>query len=230
VLEPDDRQMIDEGEWRWVEEQATGDFSHLLLASSVPFLLVRGLHDLEASVDALTDGRRGRLMAKLGERVRQDAVIDHWAAFQRSFRRLTKLLSDVATGELGTPPRTVVMLSGDVHHCYLVEAGLPAGTRAQSTIWQVVCSAYRKELEPSERIAMKLGNSKTGAVLGRALLRLTGAAASPIGWRIRHAPNYDNQVGVLDLDRERASVCVQTTAGSDWRRPELNVVFEQDLR
>jgi hypothetical protein len=33
---------------------------HLLLASSLPFLLPRGLHDLEAAVERVADGAWGR--------------------------------------------------------------------------------------------------------------------------------------------------------------------------
>ena len=229
VLDPENRQMIDEGEWEWVEDKATGDFEHLLLASSVPFLLVRGLHDLEASVEALTEGRRGKALAGLGERVREGAVLDHWAAFQRSFRRLAQLLEDVATGERGDPPRTVIMLSGDVHHCYLAEVGFASGTNARSSVWQAVCSAYRKQLEPREKKAMKLGNSGVGRAIGRALLRLTGAELPAIGWRLLHDPNYDNQVGVLELSHDHAQLHVLTSAGADWREPVLQTVFERRL-
>jgi len=51
VLDPGGRMMVDGGEWRWIAEQATGDRDHLLLASSVPFVLTPGLHHLEEWIE-----------------------------------------------------------------------------------------------------------------------------------------------------------------------------------
>src|SRR5699024_4545808 len=48
VLEPDRRSMLDRGELAWLAENLTGDVDHLFIATSVPFLLPPGLHDLEA--------------------------------------------------------------------------------------------------------------------------------------------------------------------------------------
>ncbi len=31
--------MLDDDEWSWIEEKATGDFDHLLFGTSLPFLL-----------------------------------------------------------------------------------------------------------------------------------------------------------------------------------------------
>ena len=35
-----DRAMVDDDEWAWIEQQATGDFDHLVIATSLPFALV----------------------------------------------------------------------------------------------------------------------------------------------------------------------------------------------
>src|SRR6185295_5652134 len=121
------------------------------------FLLPPGLHHVEAFDEALTEGAGGRLGAIAGEKLRRLAVMDHWASFQRTFRKLSELLDDIAHGRCGEPPASVVMLSGDVHHCYLAEVGFRSG--AQSRVWQAVCSAFRKELAPEELRVMKLSNS-----------------------------------------------------------------------
>ena len=52
--------MLDQDEWRWIEEHATGDFDHLVLATSLPFLLAPGLHHLEAWNEAVCEGAWGR--------------------------------------------------------------------------------------------------------------------------------------------------------------------------
>ena len=60
-------------EWQWLDEQLTGDVDHLLIATSLPFLLGGGMHHLEAWNEAVAQGAWGKRMAQLGEKIRQDA-------------------------------------------------------------------------------------------------------------------------------------------------------------
>jgi hypothetical protein len=228
-LDPPDRQMIHGGEWKWIVEHAAGKFDHLLLASSLPFFLTPGLHYIEAWDAQLADRGRTRLTRGLGEKIRQTAVMDHWASFQDSFRELCGLLTEIAEGGHGegSAPETIIMLSGDVHHCYLAEVDVPEEARAR--VWQAVCSGYRKDLAMSEKRAMLLGNSRAGTVIARALARMAGVKRSPLDWRIVHDPTYDNQVASLELRPDHAEIHVETTVGSDWRDPDLRTVFKQDL-
>jgi hypothetical protein len=46
VLEEDRRSMLDDTELRWLDEQVCGDVRHLLIGTSLPFLLPPGLHHL----------------------------------------------------------------------------------------------------------------------------------------------------------------------------------------
>jgi hypothetical protein len=48
VLEEGKRSMLDADEWAWVHEHATGGFDHLLVGTSLPWLLGRGMHFGEA--------------------------------------------------------------------------------------------------------------------------------------------------------------------------------------
>jgi hypothetical protein len=228
-LAPGRRRMIGEDEWEWVVESCHGDFDHLLLASSVPFFLTPGLHHVEAWNEAVTDGAWGKRAAALGERVRRYAVMDHWASFQRSFGDLQDLLESVVTGRFGTPPRSVVMLSGDVHHCYLAEIGFPRGTGSRTRVWQAVCSGFRKQLEPKERRAMSLGNSRFGELVGRALANTAGVERPRLGWRIVSDPAYENQVATLRAGPDGATVRIETTTGADWEHPTLRSSFEAEI-
>jgi len=228
-LTPGRRRMIGEAEWEWVERQAAGDFDHLLLASSVPFLLGHGLHYLEAWNEAVCNGAWGQRAARLGERIRRALVLDHWASFQHSFRRLVDLLHAVVGGELGGPPDSVLLLSGDVHHSYLAEIGFPAGTRSQAAAWQAVCSPYRKDLHTKEKLSMRFANSRAGAAIGCTLDRLVGVPQPSIGWRLAEDPSYENHVATLDLSPGHAALRVETTEGSDWRGPRLRTEFERRL-
>jgi hypothetical protein len=108
--------MLSEQEWAWVEDCVTGDFDHLLIATTLPLLLSHGLHHLEAWNEAVCDGAWGRKAARLGEKIRQAIDLEHWSAFQASFVRLTDLRYEVASGGRGPAPASVIVLSGDVHH------------------------------------------------------------------------------------------------------------------
>ena len=103
-LEEGNRSMLDEDEWQWVEDHATGGFDHLLIATSLPWLLGQGMHHLEAWNEAVCAGAWGGLAAKLGEKIRQDVDLEHWAAFNESFERLAEIQRAVGAGERGESP------------------------------------------------------------------------------------------------------------------------------
>ena len=157
--------------------------------------------------------------------------MDHWASFPDSFEEHCRLLGEIATGAIGdpTPPESIVMLSGDVHHCYLAEIELQGISGVQSRIWQAVCSAYRKDLAKSEKRAMLIFNSKAGEAIARRLARIAGVHAERAEWELVHEPTYDNQVGCLTFAPDKAEIKIETTVGSHWRDPKLSTVFEHDL-
>ena len=228
-LEPGRRRIVNDAEWRWVEERMHGDFDHLLLASSIPVVLGHGMHWLEAWSEAVCDGAWGTTAARTGERLRQRANLGHWAAFQHSFRRFAELLERVASGALGGPPRSVVLLSGDVHHCYLAEVGFRRGSAARAPVWQAVCSGLRKQIEPSEKTAMRLAQTRVAHALGRGLARAAGVPDPPVRWRFVEEPLYANQVATLEAGRRDALLRVETTMRSGWRDPRLETAFEHRL-
>ena len=223
------RELVQDEEWAWIREQASAPARHLLIASSVPFMLAPGLHHAEAFDEALTDGAWGRLGAIVGEKVRRVTVMDHWASFQRTFHKLADLLDDVAHGRAGEAPSSIVMLSGDVHHCYLAEVGFRHGTGARSRVWQAVCSAFRKELAPEEKRVIAFGHSVVAERLARRLARGAGVEPLPLDWRVVEEPAYANQVATLSLDGDHASLAVEAIADGDWRDPRLETAFTREL-
>ena len=111
VLGETRREMLDEPEWAWLTEQLEGTYDHLLLASSLPYLLPPGVHHLEAFDEALAAGAWGRRFARWGEALRQAADLEHWAAFGTSFARMSGLLADV--GSRPDAPATVASRVAD---------------------------------------------------------------------------------------------------------------------
>ena len=85
--------------------------------------------------------------AWFGEKLRRRFDLEHWPAFQRSFRRMLELLHELAEGPDATA--TITFIGGDVHTAYIAEVAL--GDRQQSRIFQIVCSPFRNPLEPRER-------------------------------------------------------------------------------
>jgi hypothetical protein len=211
VLEGARREMVDDHEWAWIEEQATGDFDHLLLATSLPFALAPAVHDLEAWNEAVAGGAWGRLAARAGEAIRQAADLEHWAAFNDSFDRLAGLIEAVAAGHRGRAPGSVVVLSGDVHHTYLAELsfrGRHAG-EGHSPAWQAVCSPLRNPLPRDQRAAHRRAFRRPAQAVTRWLARRAGVEPETIGWRVVEGPRFDNHLGELELDGRAAMLRVE---------------------
>jgi PhoD-like phosphatase len=226
VLDPKGRDMLDEQEWAWLDAQLTGDVDHLLVGTSLPFLLAHGVHHLEACSEAVAAGAWGRLAARAAERVRQGLDLEHWAAFDRSFRRLADTLAEVATGRRGRAPASIVLLSGDVHHAYVAQADV-AGS--QSVVAQVVCSPFRNPLSKWERRMVKTAQSRQAAAITRVLARRAGVRPPQIGWTTTDGPWFDNQIGELAIDGRRMDVALAKSPPGDPERPRLEPVLRRTL-
>jgi PhoD-like phosphatase len=230
VLEEGRRSMLDDTEWEWVREQATGDFDHLLIGTSLPWLLGRGMHYVEAWSEAVAGGAWGPLAAKGAESLRQTGDMEHWAAFQDSFARLTELFREVGRGERGEAPASIVTMSGDVHHAYLFEVGYPRGTEMRSGVWQAVCSPYRNPLGKNERRSIRIGMSRGFERVTRVLARLAGVRDPGIGWRnIGDGPWFDNQFATLVIDGRSIEMALDKAVPVDEQSASLERVLEHRL-
>ena len=217
------REMVDDVEWAWIVDKATGDFDHLLLGTSLPYLLAPAIHHLEAWNEAVCGGAWGGQAAKLGERMRQGLDLEHWAAFNTSFRKLTTLIEELASGRRGTPPATIVALSGDVHHAYLAEAGFPGTVDARSRAYQAVCSPYRNPLGNHERFMIRRMHTRYAGRAMQALARSAGVPDPDIDWRLADPPIFDNQIATLDLSGRDAFMRLERTDPRDGNHPLLHL-------
>ncbi|QIN84787.1 alkaline phosphatase family protein [Rubrobacter tropicus] len=230
ILTPGKRSMLDEREWEWLREKATGDFDHLLFGTSMPFLLSPGFHHLEAASEAICDGALGRRAAKVGEFLRQNVDLEHWPAFNASFRDLASLLRSVAAGERSEDgaPATTVVLSGDVHHGYLARATF--GDGAHNPVYQAVGSPLRNPLGVPERLFMRAGWSSPVERFGRWLARLSGVTDPPVSWRLVHEkPWFRNHVSTIRLRGRNAVLKVERTTPEDAESPHLEELLEHRL-
>jgi hypothetical protein len=229
VLEEGRRSMLDEEEWAWVEEHVSGEFDHLLVATSLPWLLGHGMHYTEAWSEAVAGGGWGARLAPLGERVRRTADLEHWPAFHESFARLGELLRQVAAGERGRAPASIVVLCGDVHHAYLCEVGFDRGP-VQSKVFQAVCSPYRNPLDGRERRVIRLGWSRPIKSIARLLARTAGVTDPDVEWRlVGDGPWFDNQLATLTVEGRRIAMRLERAIPRDDETAKLEKVLERTL-
>ena len=229
ALEAGRRLMLDEADWEWVTASAAGDWDHVVLATSLPLLLPRGIHAVEAWSEAVCDGAWGRRFARLGERIRRAADLEHWAAFGRSFTQFEELLAGLATGRHGPPPATVTVISGDIHHSYLAAVEFPAGTAPRSAVYQAVCSPIHNVLPRSFRRTQQLVTSRAGALAGAALAALAGVPRPGLRWRITRGPWFHNMLAALEFDGRRSRLRLARAVRDPDGPPRLEQVAEADL-
>lgn len=230
VLTESRRSMFDDHVWDWIVDHASGDFDHLLIATSVPYLLSPGFHYLEAWNERLCDGACGGLVARGSEKLRRLVDFDHWAAFEQSFQRLRGLLEEVGSGKRGEAPASVIVLSGDVHHAYLCDVAFRRDAEMKSTVVQAVCSPYRNPLDAHERATIRAGWTRPFGAVARAMARLAGSPDPGIRWRLLEGPYFDNQVGTVHLDGREATIRLDKTVAGEEAERRLEKSFERRIR
>jgi hypothetical protein len=212
VLDPAHRAILPPGEWAWFAEQARGDYDHLVVGSSLPWLLPPGIHHLESWNERLASSARPRVAA-FAERQRRALDLEHWASFQRSFDSLAALFAEA--GSAG--PASISVLSGDVHHSYVARAIFRERPVA-APVHQLTCSPVHNQIQAYMRPVLRLGWWRGPAVVARALARAAHVAAPAVRWRKRAGPYFGNAVGTLVHDGRSARVLIEgTTTAGDLR-------------
>ncbi len=220
VLADGQREMVDEEEWDWIVDHSIGAFDHVIIASTLPVFMPRGIHHLQAWNEALCAGRLGKRVADLSERLRRAVDLEHWPAFNRSFERLCDWLRQIVrdVGE-GPAPASILLLGGDVHCAYVSEVDLRTGDRA-CRVFQLTCSPFRNPLSPKERRIVRATASRASGIVFYALARLAGVDAPSVEWQRLRRETFDNSIGELVLDERAASVTIRRSPreGEDVER------------
>ena len=223
VLDDDRRAMLDEDEMAWLDGQMRGGVEHLLVGTSLPFLLPTGLQHLEAFSEALAGGAWGRIGRRAGERMRQGADLEHWGAFQDSFRRVAGMAVEVVRGRRGDAPRTVTFLSGDVHHSYVSRV---SDLEAPGAVVQAVCSPIRNPLPRAIRFATAALSYGVAGPLGVLAARSASVPDAPFRWERVKGPWFDNNLATLEVRPEGLQMwwAKGTVHGDEHDRPVLERV------
>ena len=227
VLTEERRSMFDDEVWDWIVDHASGDFDHLLIATTVPYLLSPGFHHLEAWNERLCDGAWGgpppaaarscaapststtgppssspSIAARAARRgrlgpARQGPGLDR-AALRRRPPRLSLR-------------RRLQARRGDE------KRRLPGGLLA-----------LPQPARGEERKVVKAGFSPPSPRSPR-LARLAGAPDPGIRWRLLEGPYFDNQVGTLRLDGRHAIARLDKTVAGEEDERKLEKTFERRL-
>ncbi len=221
-LSPDRRALLDDSEMAWLDGCMRGGFRHLLVATSLPFLLPMGLHYVESWNEAIAEGAWGKLPAKAAEKLRRALDLEHWAAFQKSFQRVAAMAAEVADGQRGSAPETVMFLSGDVHFSYVSEVRRATGSR----IIQAVCSPIRNPLPRLMRYVTGLSSYGLSASLGALAARSAKVPDPPFRWTGIKGPWFDNNLACLEVVPEGVKLWWQkgVVEGGDQLHPRLEQV------
>jgi PhoD-like phosphatase len=225
ILTEGRRDMVDEEEWQWIADHARGAFDHLIIASTLPVFMAPGVDGIEAWSEAICAGAWGRIPARLGEKLRRALDLEHWPAFQRSFRTMIELLHELA--EAPDAPATISFIGGDVHTAYVAEVAL--GDRQRSKVFQIVCSPFRNPLQPRERRVIKVLSTRAAGVAARALARAAGVRRSDVTWRMVSPVTFDNSVAVLEVDERRAQLTIRRSAAETAGGWPLEQLLYRDL-
>jgi hypothetical protein len=225
ILESGERKMIGDNEFRWVESKAEENpetLDHLMLATSVPWLMPPAIGDLETLNEQAANrtGWHGRL----GERLRQAGDFEHWPAFYKSFVRLGEMITRVANQADG--PATISVLSGDVHHSYAARAELDGVSPDGATVHQLVCSPVHNYVPMFIKPAFMLGWTRPAAAVTRWWVRRHGVTSPPMKWDNVCGPLFGNTIATLEINDRDAEVFFEqprrTTTLEEAGRVSLN--------
>lgn len=204
VLAEGHRAMLDEAEFRWVEDAissaADEEVDHLLVGSSLPWLLPPAVSDVESANEAAC--ARG---SATGERIRQAVDLEHWPAFRASFDRFAAALRRAAAGPAS--PATVSVLSGDVHHSYAARARFDEPAR--SPVYQLVCSPAHHAVPGYAKLLLWASWLPPLAAVGRRIAHRWGVPDPALTWRRISGPHFGNALATLRLTGRRATLAFE---------------------
>ncbi|MGH3935698.1 MAG: alkaline phosphatase D family protein [Pseudonocardiaceae bacterium] len=218
ILTEGQRTMLDDAEFSWVEEVVGEDAhqaEHVLIGSSLPWLLAPAIHDVQSANEAACAGG-----SALGERIRQAVDLEHWAAFRISFDRLGALLRRVATGPHA--PATISVVSGDVHHSYVARADF-TGSPDGSPVYQLVCSPVHHSVPRPAIALLRAAWIPALAAVVRGMVRRYGIPDPTLSWRLLRGPIFGNAVATLVFTNRKAELIIEKSRADGRLEPAFRV-------
>ena len=154
----------------------------------------------------------------LKERLRQALDLEDWAAFAKSFAAMMELLGALGSGQHGPAPRTISLLSGDIHFSYRALLQFPPELGVQSRINQLVSSPIRNALAGRDRHVLAFASSGIGRRVGHLLRRSVRVPPGEVSWELEQGPFFANEMSQLTLTEEGERLRV--------RLPKLDIAVQ----
>ncbi|AXB45918.1 alkaline phosphatase D family protein [Amycolatopsis albispora] len=218
VLHDGHRSMVDEDEFTWIERNADGEYDHLLIGTSLPWLLPRSLAQLQSANEVAC--RRPGLRGRVAEWVRQTGDLEHWSAFRTSFDRLSGLITRTGRAERG--PASISVLSGDVHHAYIAKAGY--APEVPAAINQLTCSPLHNTVPWYMRLVFRIGWWRAAEAVADRLARRAGVPPLPLRWTRTSGPHFGNAIATIDVDgRDAVAFLEQSGEAGLTRLPPVRL-------
>ena len=153
ILAEGRRSMVSDDEFAWIEKQLAETCDHLLIGTSMPWLLrprparPRGLGRAAVPSPTPSAGSRG---SASGCAVRPTS-----STGRRSATRSSASASCIAAvGSRADAPATICVLSGDVHHAYVAQAHFDRPVR--SRVYQLTCSPLHNYVPMFMKVAFRV--------------------------------------------------------------------------
>jgi hypothetical protein len=143
--------------------------------------------------------------------VRQGVDLEHWAAFRHSFVEVCDVLADLSVRPGG--PRTVAVLSGDVHYSFLARARREDG----AAFAQVTCSPLRNPLGALMRYLNVFAFWQPVAGVAKVLAARAYVAQPRVEWDVDEGPWFDNAIATVRVEGPLAEVVWQSAIDDDGR-------------
>lgn len=228
-------QTIDEAQLRWMRAALVGGSSRApvaFIAPSTPLMLQLKLMDfmLKPEVAARAWAQDSDVLSivaalfsstalgiatdKLITVFRRGKDLEHMMR-ERSWRDLWSLVDDMRRAN--SPVKTLVLVSGDVHHSYCMTANLPGRGRTQPELLQITSSGMQSTIRPEFQKAV-------AGALSSEPFDINGVRLAP-GYLDKNASGmpqvalYQNAVAIVDVTLgAEVQVDVTHLAGSDRHR------------
>lgn len=205
---PENRAIVDANEWAWLRDRTLEEPlpEHILIATTLPAFLPYGIHHVEGWSEAIATGAWGWLGKRWGERIRQGLDLEHWPAYRRSFDALVTLLGELASHP--HPPRSVLVLSGDIHFSYTSRVQLPGDDGQGTRVHQLVQSPLRNTLPRGSTLLFRFFHHRFASFLLRPLARLAGVGDPDVTWEFESPLSFKNGLMSVELDGAGARVAI----------------------
>lgn len=215
-----ERSMLSTKDFQWLRESTASDREHLVIVSSLPWLLPQAVHHLQEWDEAICNSS-GR-MAAYGEWLRQAGDLEHWASFRSSFDTFSEIIGNAARSYRSSIPdarggySSVTVLSGDVHHSYLADyypppphtsrpgSGSTSGNHAP--VVQVTCSPIHQTTPRGLSWPLRAAWTRLLTAVFRRFAKAAGVPRTAGSWSKSAGPFFGNMLGTLDLHGPNAEV------------------------